>query len=252
MEPISVAQKSNTIALLPGVRGGSLKDSGRDYARATVTVVFSGKITVDFDICERHDMGTGGTRYGAGRPSWRVKVEHCMSLDVRRFARQKMLQPGLWLWVWRNAETQEETASISVYGGRENIELRYSANGESIQADVAISKSACGFGGSRSWFLCPRCGRRVCKIYLRASRFACRTCQQLSYASQSEDPCSRSWRRQSRLEARLGPDWCRPRYMHQRTHERLLHDIHSCEDARDCELLAFIARHRRFLCEKKF
>jgi hypothetical protein len=199
-------------------------------------------LPVDFDFCEGLSMGTGGTRYGAGRPGWRVKAEHCRSLDVRRFAKENMLQLGAWSWIWRDPDTQKETASISVYGGADRIVLSYSANGESIRTEVPITKTACGFGGARPWFQCPRCSRRVGKLYLRGSRFACRTCQQLSYASQAEDACGRTWRKQNRLEAQLGPYWQRPKYMHQTTRTRLLAAIWECEERREDLLAGYLAR----------
>ncbi len=187
-------------------------------------------------------MGTGGTRYGAGRPGWRVKAEHCRSLDVRRFAKENMLQFGAWAWVWRDPDTQKETASISVRGEVDRIVLSYSANGEAIRTEVPITKTPCGFGGSRAWFQCPRCSRRVGKLYMRGPHFACRTCHQLSYASQAEDACARTWRRQAKLEAKLGPNWCRPKYMHHKTRDRLLATIFDCEARRDDVLSEQLSR----------
>jgi hypothetical protein len=39
-------------------------------------------------------MGTGGSRYGAGRPGYKGKAEACMRLDVRMWARRGTLTPG--------------------------------------------------------------------------------------------------------------------------------------------------------------
>jgi len=40
-------------------------------------------------------MGTGRSRYGAGRPGWRRKCEHLLGLDVRSLAREGLLRNGL-------------------------------------------------------------------------------------------------------------------------------------------------------------
>lgn len=58
------------------------------------------------------------------------------------------------------------------------------------------------FGGFRYWFLCPRCGRRVEKLYY-AHRWACRRCHDLAYQSQrlSKHPILRGFQLLERLDA---------------------------------------------------
>ena len=70
-------------------------------------------------------------------------------------------------------------------------------------------------------------------LYLRAGRFACRNCQRLAYASQSEHTLGRTWRKQAKAEAKLGEHWRRPKSMHEATRERLLSIIWQCEEWRD-------------------
>ena len=41
-----------------------------------------------------------------------------------------------------------------------------------------------GFGGSRAFWLCPCCGRRVRYLYFKDLRFICRECARLNYRSQ--------------------------------------------------------------------
>ena len=45
-------------------------------------------------------------------------------------------------------------------------------------------------GGSREWFVCPRCGRRAKKLYLypRSAAWKCRICHGLCFDSQRELP----------------------------------------------------------------
>ena len=75
---------------------------------------------------------------------------------------------------------------------------------------IRLTATPCHFGGVREWFVCPCCGGRSVVLYERLGRFACRTCQRVAYASQSEDGLGRLWRKQSRLEARMGANWGRP------------------------------------------
>ena len=43
----------------------------------------------------------------------------------------------------------------------------------------------CNYGGGRRWLLCPRCFRRVAKLYRPPDEvlFACRLCHELTYRS---------------------------------------------------------------------
>jgi hypothetical protein len=185
-------------------------------------------------------MGTGGTRYGAGRPALKAKAEHCRSVDVRRFAAENMLRAGAWTWQWRDPDTAEVRSSITVYGRSDSIALAFTIEGASYRNELPVIRTECNFGGSRPWFACPCCGRRVARVFLRFRRFACRHCQRVSYASQSDDAMGRAWRAQTKLEAKLDPHWRRPRYMHHATRARLMAKIMELEQRRDDALAAFM------------
>ena len=120
--------------------------------------------------------------------------------------------------------------------------LPYSAGGHHIDECIRIERTDCNYGGSRPWFQCTRCYRRAAKLFLRGSRFACRKCHRLVYASQSQDAIGRSWLRQNRLEGRLGDDWSRPKGMHHQTYERLVERLLGCEERRDDAIAGFIGR----------
>lgn len=187
-------------------------------------------------------MGRGGERWGAGRPGWRVKAEHCLRLDVRELARRKLLGGCTFSWRWTNSATDEEVGvvSVSTYPGQ--VQLSYAVNGMGKAEQITLVTTECNFGGSRPWFLCPRCSRRVGVLFMRSGRFVCRRCAGVAYASQSEDVMGRAWRRQGKIECRLGPHWARPKAMHRRTHQRLLQSVFDCEEQREDALARFLAR----------
>lgn len=187
-------------------------------------------------------MAKGGARFGAGRPGWHGKVEQCRSIDVRRFQREDMLKPGSWSWAWRDADTGEVVSSIGIIGAATHLTLAYAIEGQSIRTHIDITRTPCKLGGERAWFYCPRCHDRVAKLHLRGGRFACRSCQRLVYACQSEDALGRSWRKQQKLEAKLGPDLSKPKWMHHRTRAKLLEGIWACEATREDALLAYMDR----------
>jgi endogenous inhibitor of DNA gyrase (YacG/DUF329 family) len=190
-------------------------------------------------------MGKGGMRCGAGRPGWHVKAEHCRSIDARRWAREGILQAGGGSggWRWTDPGTGAITAEIGYAVTTGAVELIYTMNGEPMRQRVLILATGCNYGGRRYWFGCPWCGKRVAILYLRNRGFACRMCNRIAYASQSEDELGRTWRKQSKIERMLGDDCARLKGMHRTTHERMQDVIAECEERRDAGLAAFMQRY---------
>lgn len=109
-----------------------------------------------------------------------------------------------------------------------------------MEQRVAITWTACHFGGRRPWFSCPAytagryCGRRVALLYLDGRFFACRPCCGLAYESQQEASCWRGLGKAQKIRMQLGgspnpleafPD--RPKGMHWKTYDglRRAHDL---------------------------
>lgn len=185
----------------------------------------------------------GGHRFGAGRPSSRPQTSWAARLDVRRLAEGGRLGcGGSVIWKWSNGLQ----ATIADRG--EAIELAYRypfANGErDIRAWVPIERTPCHLGGSRPWFACPRCHRRVAILYLWGYP-ACRSCHRMGYPSQSEGTMDRSWRRTQKIEAKLGGEWLtnpKPKWMRWATYKRLCDEACREEEVRDDEMFKFVQR----------
>ena len=187
-------------------------------------------------------MPRGGWRYGAGRPASNVKAEHCRRLDVRRLSRDGWLREGAsCTWGWH--ANGESRGTVRMRAESDALMLTYSMNGTPIYQRLPLLRTACNFGGSRPWFACPRCERRVAVLCL-SDGFNCRACSRVAYPSQSEDAVDRSWRRQQTIEAKLGDNWRRPKGMHFVTYDRLMSVIWRCEEEREADLYAYA--HRRF------
>lgn len=186
-------------------------------------------------------MGSGGFRFGAGRPGWHVKAEQCLRLDVRELARRGVLSRAIsTTWSWSNSYTGERSGSIWIVGHVNHLDLQYRIDDTPLAQHVSVVRTACTFGGARPWLLCPRCSKRVGVLYMRGGRFVCRHCGGVRYSSQSEDRTGRSWRLQQRLERRLDDDWARPKGMHLATHRRIIERLIACEHVREQALEAFI------------
>ncbi len=174
-------------------------------------------------------------------------MEDCLSLDVRRWRREGLLEPG-WAATWAWFRNGRKASSIGVRVLQGAVELSYSVglNGaseskEDVRYAVALAWTPCNFGGSRPWFLCPGvvkgrvCGRRVAKLYLRRRYFLCRHCHDLTYASRQETGSLGALRKCQRIRRKLGgsanttePFPERPKGMHLKTYVRL---ILECEKA---------------------
>ncbi|WP_425199249.1 hypothetical protein [Polaromonas sp.] len=191
-------------------------------------------------------MSRGGMRYGAGRPSHKVKAEHLQRVEVGRWHRGGYLRAGQsFTWRWHRGD--EPTGSIGVMvHGADSLALQYMVGSDDQRRDgsqtIRLAHTACNYGKSRPWFVCPVCQRRAGVLYMRAGRFACRRCQRVAYASQSCDLLDRLWRKQAKIESRLGKHWQRPKGMRQQTYARLMKVLLHCESERENELAQFAAK----------
>lgn len=148
-------------------------------------------------------MGTGGRRYGAGRPRMKPRTTALRSIDVRRMASENCLTPGCtYQWSWWN-DAGEVASSIGLSVSRDGVTISYSTDGSDVAVFAPIERTQCNYGGTRQWFLCPRCRRRVALLYL-GNEVACRRCFGMTYPSQSEDELDRLRRRKAKIEGRLG------------------------------------------------
>jgi hypothetical protein len=195
-------------------------------------------------------MGTGGSRYGAGRPGWRRKCEHLPRLHVRHFHGKGYLKQGRHAWSWNRGD--EPAGSVSVYLDPNTVTVTYQwtpSGGKPIPRSTVfrLQETQCHFGGVRYWFGCPWCGRRCAIIYGVSGDgyFGCRRCLKLGYSSESEGAMDRLWRQQLKLEATLGDNYQKPKWMRMKTYERIWAKIGEIEERKDAVCRAGIMRIMR-------
>jgi hypothetical protein len=190
-------------------------------------------------------MGTGGSRYGAGRPGWRRKCEQMKRLDIRDLSRRGRLSPGQhFSWSWKLGD--EPCGSIGVESFTCYLELSYTwttwnDDPRHLRYSIPIERTPCTYGGSRPWFRCSRCNRRCAVIYGVATndgRFGCRVCMRLAHSSEAESQMDRLWRKQSKIEARLLDGEIKPKGMRWRTYNQLIDRINQIEQQKDVHFLA--------------
>jgi len=169
-------------------------------------------------------MGTGGSRWGAGRPGHKVKAEDASPLDIRQLrAKRSTRQLQLFVWEWWHGS--RFCGSVAVMLADDRMSLIYRTQNSSDEEltqrtqSISISRTPCNFGGTREWFECPTCPRRCAVVYFRSDRFACRRCQHVAYTSQSGGPLDRLINKVRKAKARVV--WPKPKGMRWETHKAL-------------------------------
>lgn len=176
--------------------------------------------------------------YGSGRTEWRTKAERALRLDIKSLKKQGGLRPGLSLtsrWTWNSGES----SSITILTRENALELIYRVKnpGEDWQdrhQHIALTYTECNYGGTRPWFICPQCFRRVGVLYSRGL-FLCRHCTNVAYTSKSENLPDRMLRKANKIRDRLGADYGvhniirRPKGMHWDNFWRLHDEVEMLE-----------------------
>ena len=151
--------------------------------------------------------------------------EEMHQLSVCRLARDGLLT-GSGMITW--SRCGHVTGAISVQGDGDTITLEYVVDGQKVSERVLLDRTPVHLGGSRPWFQCPSCNRRVGMLY-GGKKFRCRHCHDLRYDSQRQGAGLRAISRIQKVRRKLAgtgnlaePPPTRPRYMHERTYRRLV------------------------------
>lgn len=204
-------------------------------------------------------MGGNGSGRQGGRPT--IERTDCIRLSVhdvmRGFDGVNVL--GRW-WEWTEVIDGELTAIVRPRGLLAPlVELRYRFDhfsrdtGDQVQY-VDLLWTPARFGGRRWWWICPRSGARVTKLYLPNGgiHFRSREAYRLGYQSTRETWRDRAQRRADRLYRKIGwrhggpidfwPD--KPKGMHWRTYNAICERIDEAEQVVDA---GFLMSAERFL-----
>ena len=174
---------------------------------------------------------------GQGSGCWyrwdsKITTESQHQIDIRWLKKNGFLQPhngGSLSW----SIGDQQTGSIGYRVEINQIKLNYrhrprGGEWEDVEQTISFDQTPCNYGGYRTWFLCPRCWRRVAVLYGAGKYFLCRHCYGLSYSSQQESKEDRLMRKARTIRKRIGashdlfePVMFKPKHMHQKTFDRL-------------------------------
>lgn len=169
----------------------------------------------------------GGSGSGGSNRRHRGIVEDEIRVSVSDLHKHGCLADG----AYGEVRWPSRGCAVSIRGLFEAVSIEYEANGPdqlktSHKEPVHIVWTSKHYGGRQPYFLCPSCSQRAIYLY-RLSRFVCRRCRELVYASTQERDGKRGLRRARKLRASLGasgdmslPVWQKPKGMHWSTFDR--------------------------------
>ena len=172
--------------------------------------------------------------FGSGhyyRSSNAATTEASKRIDIRWLKKKGFLNPGTnGTLSWNRGGEPTGWIRFSTFDNRIDLKYRIQFYGNEEWQDVSESvwfdKTACNYGGQRTWFICPHCGKRAAVLYGEQRLFLCRKCSNLVYSSQHESALDRLSRKAKKIEQRLadgdtGEICGKPKGMHWRTYHRL-------------------------------
>ncbi len=126
------------------------------------------------------------------------RTDQCAKIEIWWLLRDIKEKDGLKLsdisW-GENGSHGSVSVKVSIWGDEKYVKFSYTNtnywSGETKDFDykVKLAETACHFGGTRYWFMCPlyiggvACGRRVGCLYKEGDYFGCRHCYGLTYTS---------------------------------------------------------------------
>ena len=174
----------------------------------------------------------GGVGSGNRCRFGRDTTDDLRSIDIRELKKKGWLKTGHSLTISWSRQGQK-IASIQLLVSENHVTLDYRTRIRGEEAwqnknyNIALDHTPCHYGGSRVWFRCPCCHKRIAILY-GGALFICRHCQNLTYESQKEGELDRLTRQADKIRERLhweggilnGGGW-KPKGMHWKTFYRL-------------------------------
>lgn len=175
--------------------------------------------------------------YGSGnwyRWDSKLTTESLHRIDIRWLKKKGCLWSGKFGFLsWSCCNQESGYIIFRMKADRMVLNYRYrphSGEWEKVEQTISFDRTPCNYGGHRTWFLCPRCLKRVAVLYGAGKYFFCRHCYSLTYSSQQLSRADRLMRSAEKIRERMGgsagllepfPD--KPKKMQWKTYWRLYH-----------------------------
>ena len=145
----------------------------------------------------------GGLLSGNHRCNARLTTGQLPAIDIRSMVRKGQLSDNKVCTFYLAWSTQNQRINIRLSASRYKVEFWHWRNNNTRHEQARIEYTACHYGGTRPWFICPDCGRRAAILY-KHHMIACRQCHNLAYSSQNETDCDQAARQAGKIRKRLG------------------------------------------------
>ena len=103
--------------------------------------------------------------YNSGRRGGKDCTDDMRRIDVRRLHRDGYLKQGMaYGWQWQRHGETVASINLSVQADRVTFTYRHRAGGgdwQDVNCTAWLDRTPCTYGGTRAWWRCPCCGRRV-------------------------------------------------------------------------------------------
>jgi hypothetical protein len=173
---------------------------------------------------------------GSGHRGGKATTSTYEFIDITRWRREDRLHAEKTFFCWmRMTGPRLFGLKVSVHDFCLGVEpARFDGREMTFEPSIVVwlERTPCNYGGQRTWFGCSGCERRATKLYIvrrfgEPTRFRCRHCLDLVYASQQLSRKNRCSDRASTLRIALGgsqsladPLPAKPKGMHWRTYLR--------------------------------
>jgi len=173
---------------------------------------------------------------GVGSGNWyrsarKTTLDQVNRIDIRYMKKQNILKPGSngnFNW----ARNGKPNGSIKYRCHDYFLQLNFSYRQlghewQTVEQRISFDRTPCHYGGERLWFLCPNCNKRVGILCCDDSKFLCRHCHRLPYASQHQQRLTRLISQKHKLGEHIfasyahGDGLGKKKGMHWRTFSRL-------------------------------
>jgi len=181
---------------------------------------------------------------GSGRHSRQSTIESTNTLDVRWLNRKGLLKhqnQGSLKWT-RNGNpvggigykiTDDRMTLIYKHLNQQNQEW------EEVEQTIYFDETRCNYGGTRKWFLCPNCRKRVAILTDLGKYFYCRKCYRLPYRSTLETSRDRFYSKKDKLGEEIfehyenGDVWQKKKSMHWKTFNKKYNEYNRLREITD-------------------
>jgi len=179
---------------------------------------------------------------GPGSGTWyrwdkRTTAEEVKRIDIRFMKKHGYLSSGRRSMSWSSGGESSGSIQYIIYSDCMILDYKFRRSGgdwEQVKQTINFNETACNYGNTRKWFLCPNCNKRIAVLYGVDKLFLCRHCYNLPYGSQGETYLDRMVRKSNKISAKLWEDedgyLVKPKGMHWRTYNNLIRDFESADN----------------------